>query len=381
MERYILAAAPGGNPAPLVGMLWALHRQWDVSVTEVHLVLYENSRRYVERELLGGAEPMEQLRIALGMEAQVEVIQHIVRTREDQVLVDDISSDHAAAFMESLWGVVRDLQEHAPFPLIFALVGGRRRTLTVDMATAFQLLNRPRDRLVDVRLEPKYADEPRTGFFFPEQRSPSEVYDREGNHVLASDVVVTPVDVRVPRLRRLLRRDDLTTFSGALEAGEEALEKGPFPNVVIDITNRKLCVGDYEIRLSYDQMVWYATLAVARLRGDDNEGWVQVGDLSLLAKVEEVCRRLWSFEPHELSDAYDFNPASDEDRPGRLAPIRSRLRKKVRDALRGHPHRTLVVPELLVTNSRKVSRERIAVEAEWIATRPNLLEMLDESNV
>ena len=361
MNRYVLAAAPGGNPAPLVGMLWALHRQWDVAVSEVHLVLYDNSRRYVEAELLDGADPLEQLRVALGMDAQIEVIQHIVTTRDHHVLEDDISSDHAVAFMESLWSVVRDLQERVSHPIIFALVGGRRRTLTVDMATAFQLLARPEDRLVDVRLEPKYADNPLTGFFFPEQRSPSEVFDREGKPVPAADVVVTPVDVRVPRLLYLLRRDDLSTFSGALEAGEDALEKGPLPRFVVDIISRKVWVGDYAIRLSYDQMVWYVTLVVARLRSDDHEGWVEVGDISLLVKIEEACRRLWSLEPHELSDAYDFSPASDGQRPGRLAPIRSRLRRKLRDALRGHPYRALVVPELRVTNGRKVSLERIAV--------------------
>ena len=67
MKKYVLVAAPGGNPAPLVGLLWALHRHWEVSVATAHLVLYENSRRYVEGELLGGTEPLEELRVALGM--------------------------------------------------------------------------------------------------------------------------------------------------------------------------------------------------------------------------------------------------------------------------------------------------------------------------
>ena len=374
MNQFLLVAAPGGNPAPLVGLLWALRRTWDVSVTEIHLVLYENSHRYVEGELVGGAEPLEQLRVALGMSEPVAVHEHVVTKWDNRVLEDDISLDDANAFMEHLWHVVRELQEREQHPLIFALVGGRRRTLTVDMATAFQLLARTEDRLVDVRLEPKYADDPHTGFFFPEQLSPSNVHDREGMPVSAADVVVSPVDVRVPRLRQLLRRDDLSTFAGALEAGEEAVERGPLPR--IDLASNALGIGDRTIRLSRDQMVWYATLAVARLRDNDDGGWVEVGDISLLAKVEEVCRELWCLEPHELSDAYDFSPASDGQRPGRLAPIRSRLRRRLRDALRGHPHRTLVVPELRVTRGRKVSLERIAVEAECISTKPSILDTL-----
>ena len=364
MKERVLVAAPGGNPAPLVGLVWALHQKWELRVTTAHLVLYGNALRYVEAELLGGARPLDDLRSSLSDPQLAEVVSHVVTTPGDEVLEDDVAVEHAAAFMEQLWRVVRELQEQERHPLVFALVGGRRRTLTVDMATAFGLLARPEDRLVDVRLDPKYADDPTTGFFFPAQQSPCRVEDRGGHALSASEVSVLPVEVRVPRLRHLLCRADLATFASALDAGEAALDKGPAPRVVVDVPARTVRVNDLALRLSPDQMVWYATLATARLTTDD--GWLDVRHSPLLAQVAETCRATWHLEPHELSDAYDFDPASDAQRPARLAPIRSRLRRRLRDALRGHPHRALVVPEQRFAKKRTASVERIGVEPELV---------------
>ena len=122
------------------------------------------------------------------------------------------------AFIEAIWQVVGDLKETEAVPLILALVGGRRRTLTVNMATAFQLLARPEDKLVDVRLDPRSADDPKTDFFFPTQRCACAVQDQDGGLVPASQVQVHLIDMRVPRLRHLLRRADLTTFAEARES-------------------------------------------------------------------------------------------------------------------------------------------------------------------
>ena len=370
MKECVLVAAPGGNPAPLVALIWALHQQWELRVEAVHLVLYENSRRYVESELLGGYEPLEDLRRALGDPDLAEVVQHLVTAADEQIVEDDVDFDHQALFMESLWSVVRQTQEESTEPVIFSLVGGRRRTLTVDMATAFQLLARPEDRLVDVRLDPKYADDPSTAFYFPQQRNPCAVRDRSGDLVPASEIQVLPVDVRVPRLRHLLVQDDLKTFTGALEAGEAALENGPTPRLVVDVEERQVRVGDHIIGISYDQMVWYATLAVARKRY--GEGWVAIDETELLSTVESACRAIWCIDPHKLSDAYDFRPEADDDRHQRLAPIRSRLRAKMVKSLKGHPHRALVVPWQRFAEGRTKSMERIEIEPESIVIEPEV---------
>ena len=370
MKECVLVAAPGGNPAPLVALIWALHQQWELRVDTVHLVLYENSRRYVESELLGGHEPLEDLRRTLGDPDLAEVVQHLVTAADEQIVEDDVDFDHQALFMESLWSVIRRTQDQSTGPVIFSLVGGRRRTLTVDIATAFQLLARPEDRLVDVRLDPKYADDPSTAFYFPGQRNPCVVHARDGSVLLASEVRVLPVDVRVPRLRHLLIQDDLETFGRALEAGEAALERGPLPKLVVDVEEKQVRVGDHIIGISYDQMVWYATLAVARRNSED--GWVAINETELLSQVESACRAIWCVDPDKLSDAYDFRPEADGERHQRLAPIRSRLRAKMEKSLKGHPHRALVVPRQQYAEGRTKSMERIEIERASIVIEPDV---------
>ena len=359
MNECVLVAAPGGNPAPVVSLVCALHELWGLRVASAHLLLYRNAEKYLHEELLGGVRPLEQLRAVLGDPELAQVNLHPVLGPDGDTLEDDASPDHAARYTESLWSLVRQVQEAQPLPLIFGMVGGRRRTLAVDTAAVFQLLGRPHDRLVDLRLEPKYADDPSSGFFFPGQQSDCEVVDLEGRACLAGEVVVSLVEPRLPRLRRLLREQDLASFAHALEAGEAALEHGPLPRVVVELRPRLLRVNDLTIRLSADQMLWYATLALARQQG---EGWVDVRDLVPLGQMASRCSQLWHRAGEGLCAQALYTPDGAEERIRRLSFIRSRLRRKLNGALRGHPHRGLLVPEQRHAAGRTVSVERLGID-------------------
>jgi hypothetical protein len=251
--------------------------------------------------------------------------------------------------------------------MVFALVGGRRRTLTVDLALAFQLLARPQDRLVDLRFDPKDAEHPAARFYFPEQATPARVLAPGGGLLAAADVRVQVVDVAVPRLRRLLCDEALETFAGALEAGEAALAHGPVALLEIHVLSREVRLGDARVQVSHDQMVWLLALALARLGGTD-DGWLDPTDTALLERAWRHCREVWRCPDDELSDAYDFRPEAAEHRRRRLNPIRSRLRAALRRGLAGHPHRVLVVPELVRTRGH--SRERLAIPASRVALVP-----------
>ena len=370
MNECVLIAAPGGNPAPVISLVWALHRQWDLRVSSAHLLLYRSAERYLNEELLGGMRPLEQLRDQLGDPALAQLNLRPVQAPDGSLLEDDAAPEHAARYVESLWSLVRQVQADQPLPVVFGLVGGRRRTLTVDMAAVFQLLGRPQDRLVDLRLDPKYADDPTGGFFFPDQQSSCEVRDLRGRVHGASDVTVSLVEPRLPRLRRLLRERDLASFAHALEAGEAALEHGSLPRVVLDLRLRLLHVNDLSFRLSADQMIWYATLAAARQQGGD--GWVDVRDTAILERMVTHCNGLWHRGGEGIGAAPLFTPEGADERIRRLSFIRSRLRRSLRGRLRGHPHRALLVPEQRFTHGRKASVERLGLEGACIRLEPPL---------
>jgi len=359
MNECVLVAAPGGNPAPVVSLVWALHQRWGLRVASAHLLLYANAERYLKAELLDGALPLEQLRAHLGDPGLAQLNLHPVRAPDGATLEDDATPEHAGWWVESLWSLVRQVQADQPLPLVFGLVGGRRRTLAVDTASVFQLLGRPQDRLVDLRLDPKYADDPTSGFFFPEQRTDCRVVDLSVRDYWADEVEVRLVEPRLPRLRRLLREADLASFAHAVEAGEAALEHGPLPQVELELKTRLLRVNDLTIRLSADQMIWYATLAFARQRG---EGWLDVRDPAQLGQVASRCSQLWHRGGEGLCASALYTPDGAEERIRRLGFIRSRLRRKLNGALRGHPHRGLLVPEQRHTERRTVSVERLGID-------------------
>jgi CRISPR-associated protein (TIGR02584 family) len=357
----VLLAAPGGNPAPLAALVWALHEQ-GVRVERLELVLYRSAHDYLVAEFLAEGGPYSQLCEALGEGVVGPVVPTVVRDRLGQPLEDDTHVDHHLVFAGTVWDLARRLTRGSR-PVIFALVGGRRRTLTVDMVTTFQLLARPEDRLVDLRLTPKYADDPGTGFAFPAQKSPCVVPAGYGQAptVPASDVKVDVIDLVVPRLGQALREEDRSTFQTALAAGERAVHVGGAPRLQVDVLGSRVHFGDTTMRLSRSEMVWFLALVLARLGSP--EGWVDADEAGFLEQSFEQCLAVWTAEPDDLSDGFDFRPEAAASRPAWLGPLRSKTRKRLLAALRGHPHRDLVVPQKIKGKARK---ERILLDAEHI---------------
>ena len=362
-------ALPGGNPAPLVTLAWALYRE-GLRATEIHAVLYGSAQQWLRRELHGGVQPLAQLREALGDATLAEVMEHPALRADGSTVEDDAAAEDGDTYRETAWRVARALQDD-PTPIVFALVSGRRRTLVADQVVAFQLLARPQDRLVELRLSPREAIEPTSGFCFPTQRTPARVqrYDRP-DPIGAVEVRVELVDLRVPRLRRLLPATALDTYAAALAAGEAAIASGGGARPRVDLSQRTVAVGGTLARLSHDQMIWYAALAVAhRLRPD---GRLAPDDDALLEAVCAAALRVWFWEPHELSDGWTFGALAYDDRMKLRAPLRSRCRKDVNDAFTGHPWRPLVVPALHTSRAGGVVRTTESIAAPELDLCPAL---------
>ena len=364
MTDVIVLAAPGGNPAPLAALVWALHEQ-GVRVARLEVVLYRSAHGYFATEFQSEGGPYAQLQEALGEGAVGSVVPTIVRGRGGEPLEDDVHVDDHLLFAGTVWELARKLTR-GRLPVVFALVGGRRRTLTVDMATTFQLLARSQDRLVDLRLHPKYADDPGTGFAFPAQTSPCGVpagYG-QGPVLAAADVKVDLIDLLVPRLGQALSEDDKRTFQTALAAGERAARVGGAPRLQVDVLHSLVHFGHTTVGLSRSELVWFLALVLARLNSSD--GWVDADGAGFLEQAVDQCLAVWMAPPKEVSGGFDFRSEVAE-RAHKLGPIRSKARKRLNAALRGHPHRDLIVPQ---KSKGKERRERILLPAELIEVIP-----------
>ncbi len=135
MTEVVVLAAPGGNPAPLAALVWAL-RDEGVRVARLEVVLYRSAHGYLVSEFLGEGGPYSQLAVAMGEGGVGPVVPTVVRDPHGRPLEDDREVHDHLLFAGAVWDLARQLTSGAN-PVVFALVGGRRRTLTVDMATTW----------------------------------------------------------------------------------------------------------------------------------------------------------------------------------------------------------------------------------------------------
>jgi CRISPR-associated protein (TIGR02584 family) len=291
--RPVVVFAPlGANPAPLLQLVWALHRHWHLAASRVVAVVDARGHRYLHAEALNAGAAWDKLKRALGATAidarEVEVV--AVRTVAGDLMPSDEDPEDAAKYNETAWSAARKaISDARDNPVIFALVAGRRRTMHVAATVLFQLLARPQDRLLDVRVTERWAETAGV-FYFPEQARIQPARHRappESRDPASVDVVL--VDVQVPRLRSLLRERDLMTYAAALRAGQAAVDASASATLRFDLPEGKVFLGEHELPLSKAQFIWYATLARHRRSSGGTDGWLRVRDVEPLWNVARRC--------------------------------------------------------------------------------------------
>jgi CRISPR-associated protein (TIGR02584 family) len=267
---HILASI-GPNPASVTELLWHLGSQPKASPLSVHLVLESQRSAAYLPELTAPGAALDQLRDKLGpIIPTAAELQFYQADTGEGLPEDEHTPELSAALTEALWTAARAAQRGAgEEPVVFALTGGRRRASTALQSVVFQLLGRPQDRLVDVRLSLPIA-EGGTGFFFPEQEQ-QELFGRhryEGQPFVASEVQILVETLEVPRLRPLLSPKDLRTFADAWLASEREIQAAAPPRVELDLHLGRVLVNGLQMPLSPGQFVLYACLLIALQEGD-----------------------------------------------------------------------------------------------------------------
>lgn len=334
----------GSNPALLVAMVWALERKQDLRVAEAYLVLVDKGAHYLETELLPQGKGLDALHEVMGPNGLPR--EHLyVRTAtlpDGSAVNDELSEDDAKAYQDQVLEVAKEAIARAgERPVVFALLAGRRRTMTVMASMVAQFLARPQDRLMDLRIEPRGADVPGC-FFFPDQKD-ARAFEVNGELLLPSDVDVSLVDVRVPRLRALLFSErEPRSYRELLELGEEAADSAAYPlslevRIVSDKKKRGAFLYDPKtqqitcISRSDPQLLYLASLIEGRkLRKD---GFVPVGNVqSEDTPFAELVRSIpWAKGCSAQSIENFFKPLESESDVAianqRLEEMRSKTRR------------------------------------------------------
>jgi CRISPR-associated protein (TIGR02584 family) len=361
-EPVVLVAPLGPYPAPLTELIWALHRQRSMSVVDAFVVVDRRALRYLEEEVLAPGRVLDRLHAVLDREVLDREHLHLVHATLDrgEILDDDLDPTHAGAYLQALWRASRSAVALAgERRVVFGLVGGNRRTLTASTAAFFQLLARPKDLLLDVRVgDPRVEGEP--GFFFPEQEQ--QIIRRGGATIVAKNVPVHLLDVAVPRLAGLIGEESLATFSGAQRASQLAIDAASPPSLRIDLLEGRASVDDTALSLSAAELAWYGYLAAARKNG--GEGWVitgQDGHDELRAFLLPLEGREWlaKIQTKPLIDLLAGRSVDDED----LRNLRGKTVQKLKRWCRDHHPRAL---RLLVPEVEGNRRQRLRIPASRI---------------
>lgn len=336
MPPCVLVGDLGPNPAPLAEALWSLARHHDLRVRVAFLLTYARGVHYLEREFLAPGGALDQLHTVLGRDVLPRDALHLHRALDATGAPhdDDWEPAHTLAWNEARWRTaLAALDAAGNDPVVFTLLGGRRRSMSALDAVVFQLLARPQDRLLDVRVSDARV-EGGSGFFFPDQRDPL-VRTRGGELVDARSVAVRLVDLPVPKLRRLLGERAPTTYADALARTGVAVEHTP-PMLSVDLKARHAHVGEHLLKLSEPRFAWYATLACARRDAvGDGRIWTHEFEPALHRTLSRMKALDPTWSPARglcatLAAARSTSPWQDvADQPGDWSKLRSDTRTSV----------------------------------------------------
>lgn len=249
-----------------------------------------------------------------------------VRTPADNALVAD--------FIVSL---VRDLNRD-PGTALHCSVAGGRKTMGLFLGIAFQLFARPQDRLSHVLVRPSEMEGHRD-FFYPPSRPMT--YTVNGRAIRSRDIRVELAEIPVLLLRDRLREVDLESqsYTALIAQAQRELDRLALPpRLVLDSRSRSLCIEQRSIRLTPLEFAVYALFAGRRAAGCGRPGCLGCERCSLKATafLDDAIREeiLGVLEKLGVRDERMRTlPAWLKDGDERFLEVRSRLNRKIRDAL------------------------------------------------
>lgn len=362
-EPVVLCAPVGPHTARVTSLIWALHRQRGLRVTEAVLVARRRSLEYLYADILDSGRALDDLRHALGpsLVDHHAVDVRVARAKDGTIVDGDVEPAHAERFRETLWNAARDaIAQAGDRPVVFGLTGGPG-TANAHLSGFFPLLARAQDRLVDVRFADPRVDE-EMGFFFPEQRT--RELTRGHAKIDAKKVRVDLIDVELPRLAGVVEGNVLTSWDSALKIAKARPGSAP-PSLVLDLDHGQTTVDGIPLPLSTAERLWYAYLASRR--GETADGWVlagQEGHAEFFSFLERARAQRWasSIRTKPLLDLLDGEFVPDED----LKNLRGKTVQRVkRWCKQNRPE----LKALLVPESDGAGHQRIALPAHRIVVR------------
>jgi len=249
-----------------------------------------------------------------------------VRTPAENALVADL-----------IVSLVRDLTRDPNIALHCSVAGGRK-TMGLFIGIAFQLFARPQDRLSHVLVRPP-AIESHAAFFYPPPRRTS--YDVDGQRVWSQDIRVELAEIPVLLLREKAQPADLEKlpYSALIAGAQRELDRlAAPPTVLLEPLSRSLRIESRSVRLTPLEFALYSLFARRRAVTCGKPSCPGCERCSLEARAfldnalqQEILALLEKLGPRDERARSLRGWMKDGDE--RFIEVRSRLNRKIRDAL------------------------------------------------
>lgn len=194
---------------------------------------------------------------------------HVLRDADDRPLDDIRTPEDNTRAADTITGLIRELTRDEDCALHVSIAGGRK-TMGFYLGYALSLYGRPQDRLSHVLVSAPYESHPE--FYYPTPRSRVIYTPSPHNRPYDTrDAGVTLAEIPFVRLREGLDpglMEGTASFSAAVAEAQRAIAP---PELVIDLSGRRVRAGGRTIKLSPLLLAFLAWMASRQKRRED---WV-----------------------------------------------------------------------------------------------------------
>jgi len=162
----------------------------------------------------------------------------------------------ANVLTEKVWNLTK-----AQNTVLHCSIAGGRKTMSAYLAMIMQFFARPQDRLFHI-LTGSTDFENNAEFFYP-PKSPIDITTREGRTVNTKDAGLVLVDIPFIRLRGKIHefQEKPYSFSDMVKIAQQWVAEQEFPQLIVDVRNSRLHIGEVQISLTRLQTAIYALFA------------------------------------------------------------------------------------------------------------------------
>ena len=346
----VIFAEIGPNPAPLIELIWALHRKRGMLVKRV-IVLCTHSPKftYLWRELTSAIKLLCTSCADIHLSPS-EVTHHFLNDPPDALSDQGMVQWDNQRRWQYFKLAIKEAESLGPnTPLICGLVGGRRRSSSAMSVVFFQLLARQQDLCIDVRVSERAVEGARAGFYFPEQSTPLSL-----PHLQAKDVEVILDELQLPRFFELLDESDRESYKTAL-SGTLNWSALSHPPPILDLPNQELILGTATLKLTPTFSFYLALFCIFNTHIEDSGYMVPklFGELrvkcqsgavhrSLRELYQITCSQMKGQKPAHWPKALvesdqQYEKSTFEKYTQSIASLRSKLKNKIKETMEAHP--------------------------------------------